>query len=270
MTKVMVASFKDEAKAMDALHKLNELESFGDISIYDKIMVRKKKNGDYETLKEDSSEGWRALGGMAIGGLLGTLGGPLGFIIGLYAGVAIGAIAEINHFDFAEDFIKKVENKMAAGTVSIIAEIDEEDNDFIDISLNPFGAAILKSNLDFAYDNYMNEQIEEIEDEISEQRAELKKAIGKDKEKIEKKITALKEKRKEKMAEFDAEVKKSAKNIKTTMVTGVDKVKTGVKKIADSISGSVKENKADRIKNRIVRHEAKLINLKNELKGVTD
>lgn len=269
MTKVMVASFKDEANAINALHKLNELESFGDIALYDKIMVRKIKNGEYETLKQDSSEGWRTLGGMATGGLLGALGGPLGFIIGLYAGTAIGAIAEMNHYDFAEDFIKKIENKMAAGTVSIIAEIDEDDNDFIDINLKPFRAVILKSNIDFAYDNYMNEQIEEIEEDISEQRAGLKKSVGKEKEKIEKAIAALKEKRKAKMAEFDAKAKKSATTIKTKTGAAVDKVKTGVKKVTDNISESIKENKADRIKSRIVRHETKLTNLKKELKGVT-
>ena len=36
MTKVMVASFKDEKKAMDAFKKLNELESLGDISLYNR------------------------------------------------------------------------------------------------------------------------------------------------------------------------------------------------------------------------------------------
>ncbi len=47
MTKVIVASFKDEKKAMDAFKKLSELESLGDISLYDKIIVWKLKNGDY-------------------------------------------------------------------------------------------------------------------------------------------------------------------------------------------------------------------------------
>jgi hypothetical protein len=34
MTKIIVVSFKEEAKAIKAMHKLIELESFGDISIY--------------------------------------------------------------------------------------------------------------------------------------------------------------------------------------------------------------------------------------------
>jgi uncharacterized membrane protein len=208
MTKIIVASFKDEANAMNAMHKLNTLESFGDISIYEKTMVRKTKNGDYEILKGDGNDGWRALGGMIVGGLVGAIGGPIGLLLGLYAGVAIGGFAEINHYDMEDDFIKKIETKMAVGTVSIFAEIDEEDNDFIDIALKPFEAVIIKSNIDFAYDDYMNEQIEEYEDEISEQRVAFKKAAINDKEKIQKKIAELKAKRKMKMAEFDAVVKK--------------------------------------------------------------
>ncbi len=261
----MVASFKEEKKAIDALHKLNELESLGDISLYDKIMVRKKKNGEYETLKEGSSEGWRAFGGMAIGGLLGSLGGPLGFVIGLYAGTAIGTIAEINHYEFAGDFIKKIETKMAAGTVSIIAEIEEEDNDFVDIYLKPFGAVILKSNIDFDYDNYMNEEIEEIEDEIAEQRVGLKKSMDKEKDKIEKKITALKSKRKLKMMEFDTEAKKAVKNVKDKTASGIAKVKAEGKTISKHITDAIHDGKADRIKRSIARHEAKLTSLHHEL-----
>jgi len=265
MTKVIVASFKDEKKAMDAFKKLSELESLGDISLYDKIIVRKLKNGDYETLKGDSSEGWRALGGMAVGGLLGAIGGPIGFIIGLYAGTAIGAMSEINHYDFANDFIEKVEKRVVAGTVSIIAEMDEEDKDFIDLSLKPFGAVIWKSNVDYAYDDYMHEQLDEVEDEIAEQRAGLKKSIGKEKEKIQKKIMALKERRKEKIAAFDAELKKAAIDIKDTTVSGIAKVKKEAKIIDKQVEDKIVDAKSTRIKRSIARHEAKLKSLQHDL-----
>ena len=202
MKNIIVVSFTDETKAIDALHKLSELDSFGDISIYEKIMVRKKTNGECEVLKEDSFEGWRTLTGMGIGSLLGILGGPVGFVIGLYTGTAIGAIADLGHYDFADDFIAKTKNKLAPGTVSIIAEIDEDSDAFVDASLKPFGAVITRSDVDFEFDNYVNEQIDKIEDDIAEERAALKKAIGNDKTKIQNKIAELKEKRKATIAEF--------------------------------------------------------------------
>lgn len=265
MTKVLIASFKDEINAMNAFKKLNELESFGEISLYDKIIVRKKINGDYETIKGDSSEGWRALGGMAVGGLLGAIGGPIGFIIGLYAGTAIGAMTEINHYDFANDFIEKIEKRVVAGTVSIIAEMDEEDKDIIDHSLKPFGAVIWKSNVDYAYDDYMHEELDELEDEIAEQRTSLKKSIGKEKEKIQKKISALKERRNDKIAAFDAELKKAMIDIKDTTVSGIAKVKKEAKIIDNQVEDKIVDAKTNRIKRSIARHEAKLKSLQHDL-----
>jgi len=48
MTKIVVVSFTEETKAIEALHKLNELHALGDISIYEKVMFRKRTNGEAE------------------------------------------------------------------------------------------------------------------------------------------------------------------------------------------------------------------------------
>lgn len=265
MTKVIVASFKEEKIAIDALHKLKELDSFGDIALYESVLVRKQHNNDYEILKADSSEGWRLLTGMAVGGLLGALGGPIGLIIGLYTGTAIGAISDASHYNFAEDFVAGVENKMAAGTVSIIAEIDEESNVFIDEYLKPFDAVITRSDVDFDYDSYLGEEIDVMDDEITEERANLKKSIGEEKTKIEKKIAALKEKRKLKVAAFDAAVKTMATTIKDKAKSGVAAIEDGAKGLGKDITDAAHDAKANRIKKRIARHEARLSTLHKEL-----
>ena len=268
MKNVIVVSFKEETKAIEALHKLNELESFGDISIYEKIMLRKKTTGECEILKEDDSEGWRTLVGMTFGSLLGAFGGPVGLIIGLYTGTAIGAIAEISHYDIAEGFITTVENKMPSGTVAIIAEIDEDSNVFVDNYMKPFGATVTRSEVDFEYDNYVSDQIDEIDEEIADARADLKKAVGEDKKIFQKKIADLKEKRRTKIAELEAKRKEAEKNIKDKAVTGIAKVKSDVKEFGNSISTGIKEERAERIKRRIARYEAKLKALNEELKEV--
>ena len=243
----MIVSFQEETKAKEALNKLNELESLGDISIYEKIMIRKKTNGENEILKEDSSEGWRTLAGMGVGSLLGLLGGPIGFVFGLYTGTAVGAMAEVSHLDFAEDFVAKVENKMQAGTTSIIAEVDEDSEVFIDSYLKPLGAVITRSDVDFEFDQYENEQIDEIDEEIANERAALKKATKEDKIKIQKKIAELKEKRKAKIAGF------------------VAKTKSGIKEFGASVSNKLREEREERIKTRIARHEQKLKDLNKQL-----
>ena len=267
MTKVIVVSFTEEAKAISALHKLIELESFGDISMYERIMVRKKANGELETLKEDSSGGWRALTGMAIGGLIGMLAGPVGLVVGLFTGTVIGGVSDAGHYDFEGDFAKKIEANMPVGTVLIIAEIDEDGVGFIDSSLKPFDATIIRSDVDFEFDQYVDDQIEEIDEDIAGERAKLKKAIGKDKEKIEKKIADLKANRKSKITEFEAKSKKSIQAIKDKAESEIQSVKNGLHNAVDQINESVDENRENRIKHRIASHEAKLKSLNTELKS---
>lgn len=246
MSKIIVASFKEEAKAIEASHKLDELEYFGDISIFEKIMVRANKYRQFEILEENTSEGWRTLTGMTIGGLLGVLGGPVGFAIGLIAGTTIGAVSDVSKYDFASDFVEKVQNKMPAGTISIIAEINEYSDVFVDTYIKPLGAVIFRSDVDYEFDNFVDEQIDAIDEDIEEARAELKNSMESDKEEISRKITELKEKRKKLIA----------------------KAKSNIKGINDKISESVNESKAGFIKNRIARHEAKLNKLNEELKEV--
>ena len=266
MKNVIVASFKEEAKAIEALHKLNELDSFGDISIYEQIMVRKKTNGEIEIMKEDDSEGWRTLTGMGVGSLLGLLGGPVGFVIGLLTGTTIGAIADASHYDFADDFINKVEKKIESGTVCIIAEIEEDSDTFIDNYLKPLGAVITRSDVDFEFDKHVNEQIDEIDDEIAEQRAALKNAAGNERKKIQKKIADLKEKRRARIAEFVAKRKEAEKNIKDKTAAGIAKVKSDAIELGNDIARNVKKERADRIKIRISRHEDTLNALNKQLK----
>jgi uncharacterized membrane protein len=195
MTKVLVATFINEAKAKEAFSKLNEFDLKGDIYLYDKMMVRKLHNGDYETIKGGTNEGWRAFGGMAVGGLIGALGGPIGFIVGLYAGAVVGAVSEMNYYDFNDEFIKNIEKTNAPGMLSIIVEVEQEDVDFIEVSLNSFGAVIWQSDIAYKYDDAMLLQLKNLDGEILLQRLKLKEDISTEKDEVEKKIVFLRDKR---------------------------------------------------------------------------
>ena len=258
----MVVSFKDEKVASAAMQKLNDLDALGDISIYEKVMVRKKGNGEFEMLGSDSTEGWKTLAGMAIGGVLGLLGGPVGFIIGVFGGAAIGAAAEISHYDFDAGFITNLEKTMATGVISIIAEIDEDNGVFVDSSLKIFGANIMRTPVDVELDNYVSEQMEELQEDIAAARKDLKQSSGKEKEKISQKIVELKDKRKEKIIELDAKAKK----MDTAVAAG--RLTTSAKEFANNADHSLNKEKATLIRHRIERHENKLRHLKAALKEV--
>jgi uncharacterized membrane protein len=246
MTNVIVASFDKDTKAIEAMHKLSELDNYGDISIYGKTIVRAKEGGKYEILSEDTPNGWRTLTGMGAGTLFGMLGGPVGLVVGLFTGTTIGIVSDVARESFDEGFINKVEKRMAPGTVSIIAEIDEDSDVFVNNALLPLGAEIKRSNVDFEFDDYMMDKFDAIDKELTEAKEKLKNSIGREKEKIANKIEDLKEKRNQLVATF----------------------RNDIKNFNEQISSGIAQKKAEVIKNRISRYEAKLQKLHEELHEV--
>lgn len=247
MTNVILASFEKEKQAIEAMHKLTQLESYGDISIYGKALVRKQGNGKFEILSADSENGWRTLTGTVAGSLIGALGGPVGFVVGLFTGTTIGAITDLGRQNFDESFIKKIESRIPPHTVSIIAEVDESSDIFVDNALKPYGADIERSDIDFEFSEYVLNEIDKVDKELIAAREELKNKAGKEKQKIDEKISLLKAKRNE----IIADARKDARNFKKDINEAIEKTRTGF------------------IKKRIDRYETKLRDLKEELTDIS-
>ena len=266
MANIIVVSFKEETKAIEALHKIKELDSYGDITLYEHMLIRKKENDQYEVL-DDATDGvgWRTFTGMALGGFVGALAGPIGLVIGLYSGTAVGALLDISRYDFEDDFIHKVNNKMKAGTIALVAEVSEDSSVFIDTYLKPFDAEIIRTEAGVEFDNYMDEQVDELEEEIEDEREKLKKATADEKAKINAKIANLKAKRKARMDELEAKRKSTIKGIKDKTNARIKKLESRLEGYEDSISDSYRKARKNRLKKRIKKEEEKLYQLHNAL-----
>jgi uncharacterized membrane protein len=258
MKKIIVVSFPEETTAIEALHKLNELDSSGDISMYDKVLLRKNSNDEMEILKYDSGEGWRTLAGFTIGSLLGVLAGPVGFVIGMFAGTIAGGISEITHHDFAEDFGNKIKKRMTAGTVAIIAEIEEQSPGLIDSFMKPFGGHILRSGSIIDWDTYEQDQIDKIDEEIISAERELRITINAEKQRVWNLINYLKEKKAEKIAK-----------IKTRLESNRNKLEEQVAKLQSKITEPINKAKEKRIEDKIAHYEAKIAGLNKKLEIVS-
>src|SRR6266498_1826166 len=171
MTSLIVASFANEAQAVKGSHKLQELESFGDISIFEQVIVKKDSNGQITFLQDDTSDGLRTVGGMGIGTLVGAIAGPVGAVVGMMVGTLTGAVVDADRMDFEDDFGLKVTEHLQPGTVAIIAEIAEDGPAFVDTSLEPLGATIFRTDADDAYDYYEDDQLDEFDESIDAERA---------------------------------------------------------------------------------------------------
>jgi uncharacterized membrane protein len=200
MTNLIVLSFTDEAKAIEASHKLAELESFGDISMFEKVIVKKGANGEFTYLQTQTSDGLHMVSGMALGTLVGAIGGPVGMMVGMLSGTVLGAVVETDYVDFSEDVVRKVTDRLKVGDVAILAEISEDGPAFVDDVVTRLGGNIFRSNVDDVYSDYEDQQVKQFDEEIAEDRKQFKAAVKEDKASIKKRIEQLKEKRRQRIA----------------------------------------------------------------------
>lgn len=249
MTNLIIASFKEEAEAIEASHKLKELETIGDITIYEMAIIKKTTDGKVLVLEaDDRTEGLRTLSGMTIGALVGALAGPVGLAVGMLTGTATGLVLEEDHYDLSEEFRTKALSQLEPGTIAIIAEIDEDSEIFVDSTLGPLGATIMRTDVDYLYDEQADEEMENLEEEIADERAKIKSASAAEKSRIQQRIAGLKEKRKNRIAELKKKVKEVASVVKT----------------------SVKERKIARLRNSIEKHQRKIAALEKKLQAVLE
>lgn len=244
MTNLIVISFKNESQAIEGSHKLTELESFGDITVYEKAMLKKDPSGTTSVIQSETSDGLRTLSGMALGTLIGALAGPVGLLVGMMTCTVAGAALESDYFDFSEDLKAKVMDRVQPGTVSIIAEIYENNPAFIDNAVAPFGPTIFRSDVDYVYDQYVDDQIEELDEEIATERANIKAAAASERSRIQQRIDQLKERRRQRITE-----------LKGKKPSFIAKIKT-----------SRDEEKKNQLQSRIYKHQKKIDVLEEKLK----
>lgn len=202
MTSLVVISFTDEKKALDASRELAELESSGAITIYEKVIVKKDPDGKVTVLESETTHGLRTLTGMSLGSMMGAFTGPIGLVIGIFSGALAGAAVEADYFDFAEDFTRDVIDHLQAGTAVIVAEIYEEGPDQLDVAMQGFGAAISRSNVDYVHDEFVDGKIKAIEVQLGNERKKIRSAVSTDKAAILRRMAELKDKRRQRVAEL--------------------------------------------------------------------
>src|SRR5881392_1580818 len=117
MDNIIVATFNDEKSAIEGLDRLTALDRRGEILVYNRVLLRKISNEDFEFFnKETDGRGWQAVGEMAFGGLVGLFGGPVGVVVGIIVGAAKGASADIGRYILDKAFVKKVTSQARPGT----------------------------------------------------------------------------------------------------------------------------------------------------------
>ena len=94
MSKFVVVTFPNEAKAYEGTRALKELHAEASLTLYGMAVVTKGADGKL-TVKEAADPGPLGMGvGALVGGLTGLLGGPAGAAMGIGVGALIGRAAD--------------------------------------------------------------------------------------------------------------------------------------------------------------------------------
>jgi uncharacterized membrane protein len=206
MEKMLVVVFDSEAKVNKGADALKELDIEGTVSVYAGAIIKKNQDGTVTAL--DYKEEWpiRAVGGTAIGSLIGLLGGPVGVFIGASSGLMIGAFDDLYHAGVSAEFLDDVASTLSVGKYALVADISEEYVIPLDIRMEELGGEVFRTRKRYVEEDQLQSDIDEIDADIdrwekemadsrAEHKAKLQAKIEKAKQKRDKKIEQIKQRR---------------------------------------------------------------------------
>jgi uncharacterized membrane protein len=206
MEKMLVVVFDSESKVNKGADALKELDREGTVSVYAGAIIKKNQDGTVSAL--DVREEWpiRAIGGTAIGSLIGLLGGPVGVVIGASSGLMIGAFGDLYHSGVSAEFLDDVASTLSAGKYALVADISEEYVLPLDIRMEELGGEVFRTRKQYVEEDQLQSDIDELDADIdrwekemadsrAEHKAKLQAKIAKAKQKRDKKVEQLKQRR---------------------------------------------------------------------------
>lgn len=145
MEKIIHALFDNEIEAFEGLQALQQLDLVNDLSLGESYLLSKNEMGETSIRSaKDKAEGSGVVGGALVGGLIGLLAGPLGFIVGVAGGMIAGSAGETLRAEDRSDYLDVVSANIPAGKSLLIAHIWEDWQTPVDAVLNPIAREVAR------------------------------------------------------------------------------------------------------------------------------
>jgi uncharacterized membrane protein len=149
MENVIAVNFEDDGNAYEALSKLKELDSEGQIGVAGAAVVERADDGSI-TVKDEVGE--PAYSGTATGGIvglvIGILGGPFGVLLGGATGVLIGSLFDLEDVDETESALEEISRAAHAGHTALLAHVSEQSPEVVDAALERLGGTVVRRPLE--------------------------------------------------------------------------------------------------------------------------
>jgi uncharacterized membrane protein len=190
--KIVVAIFDDERKAYQGSKALNDLDAKGSITLYASAVIAKDANGKV-TVKQTADEGPLGTGvGLFTGSLIGLLGGPAGVAVGALTGTAGGLLYDLASLGVGDDFLDEVGRQLKPGKAAVVAEIWEEWEMPLDISMEAVGGNVLRRTRGEIVDAQTERDVASLKAEVADLKAEFASADEEARAKLQAKIDTAK------------------------------------------------------------------------------
>ncbi len=202
MEKMLVVVFDSEDKVKKGADALRDLDREGTVSVYSGALIKKNQDGTVTAL--DAREEWpvRAIGGTAIGSLIGLLGGPVGVVLGASTGLMVGAFSDLYRSGVNVDFLDDVSGMLTPGKYALLADISEEYIAPLDTKMESIGGEVYRARKQYIEEDQLQSDIDDLDADIDRMEKEMKDSRAEHKAKLQAKIQKAKQKRDKKIEQL--------------------------------------------------------------------
>jgi len=253
MNKLLVAIFDTETAADAGLNALRDLHAAGDISLFATAVLTKDAKGSVSVKQSMDSGPIGTATGLAVGSLIGLLGGPPGVAIGALTGTVAGAVRDFWAAGVGLDFIEEATQHLQPEKAALLAEIEEEWVIPVDSALEAAGGQVLRRTRTEVEEAQFDHDIAAFKSEIDELESEASHASGVAKTKLQAKLGAAK-------ASLDRAVHRAQQRI-DTLTQEADAKAEALKLQLTLAKGDVKARIEDRMKRVKSAHHLRSVKL---------
>ena len=278
MEKMVVVVFDDKSQANDGIAALKQLDKEGSISVHAGSLIKKTSDGKAELVETKEEFPVRAVGGTAIGGLIGVLGGPIGVFVGAASGAVLGAFADLYSSGVNAEFVEEVSGKLTSGKYAIVADISEEYVTPLDTKMESLGGQVMRTRKRYEEIDQLKGDVKALDAEIALLKKEWKKARSEQKASLQAKIDKLREKRekhiekgKRRLGEMDKERDMKVRNLREKASKAHGETKAAIEARLSQINKSyeatlkkLKKLEAERLEKKANQLEKKAEQLRNQ------
>lgn len=240
MNKMLVAIFDNEASADAGLRALHQLHTDGDITLYAAGVMVKDAAGKVSVKKSMDQLPIATGVGLAVGSLIGLLGGPVGLAVGALTGTLVGAVRDFWAAGVDLDFVEEAGKNLRPGKVALVAEIEEEWVIPVDSALEAAGGSVLRRSRNEVAEAQFDNDIAAFKSELKELESETSHASGAAKATLQAKVATAK-------SGLDAAVRRAQQRVDTLKLEADAKV-DALKLQLGQVKGDVKDRIEDRAK----------------------